>query len=198
MKLKNISGLIVLVLWIATSCDQPKEKINAEKIVKVMSTINTDRTKKEMSPTKEKIDTFFTAYEKMYNDALTSGKVDVYGTADFFADCFIESNPVNVTCGKNDREFKNTIKQGYAFYKSIGTTSIKILNKEIKVLNENHAMVTVHWESTTTKQDNTDVKIKFNVIYLLQIIKEQVRIFAYIAEDEQKAYKEKGIEPYKQ
>ncbi|RZK31674.1 MAG: hypothetical protein EOO61_17755, partial [Hymenobacter sp.] len=65
----------------------------------------------------EKLAHFFDDYEKRFNDAVTSDKVDIDGTANAFADCFVEASPVGIICGKNNKEFKANTQKGYAYYK---------------------------------------------------------------------------------
>ena len=188
----------MFIIPVIFSCNEPKEKIDAEKVVEVMSKVNTDPGQKETSPTKDKLDTFFVAYEKLYNDALQSDKVDVFATADCFANCFVESSPAGVFCGSNDKEFKTKIRQGYRYYRSIGTQSMHITDKKVTVLDAYHTMVKISWRAGVVKKNLEELTIDFKVIYFLVNTDNKFRIFAYIAEDEQKIFKELGLEPYKE
>ncbi|HEY1038059.1 MAG TPA: hypothetical protein VGF30_01565 [Bacteroidia bacterium] len=141
MKGLTYISFLLVISYGTPSCSDEKERIDAEKIVEVMSKVNAPPLKEKKTPEEEKIDSFFTAYEKLYNDALSSEKIDVFTTAECFSACFIEAIPGGVTCGTNDKEFKKRIKQGYAFYKSVGTQSMHIVDKEITVLNKYHIMV---------------------------------------------------------
>jgi len=142
---------------------------------------------------KTEIDHFLNAYANRFNKALKIGISDVEGTADSFAEHFIEANPNGVTCGKNDDNFRLAIPKGYAFYKSIGITSMNILSKEITLLNNHHTMAKVHWQSAFTRKDNSQGEITFEVIYFIQSIKGEHKIFGYITGDEQKGLKEAGL-----
>lgn len=138
------------------------------------------------------IETFFNHYEKRVNDALIGKKIDADEAADCFADCFIESSPLGVICGKNDAEFKKQMLKGYEFYKKIGITSMDILSKEITVLDEYHVMVKIYWRSNYQK-DKTAGKIDFEVTYFLHFKDGNHKIFAFITGDEEKALKEYGL-----
>ena len=96
---------------------------------------------------KRKLETFFEAYQKRFEDALEGKEPDVEGVTGSFAESFIESSPVGVIAGKNDDKFRETIPKGYEYYKSIGTTGMSILSKEITLLDDLHSMVKVHWKS---------------------------------------------------
>ncbi len=149
-----------------------------------------------MDTINQKLEEFFDAYEKRFNDAITTDKVDVDATAHAFADCFVEASPKGIICGKNDEEFKINTKKGYAFYKSVGTQSMKIVKKEINLLNEWHSLVKIYWKTDIIKKDKSEISIEFNVFYLVQILNGQIKIFAYITEDEEKAFKDNQLEPY--
>lgn len=140
----------------------------------------------------KKIEAFFTAYEGRFNDALV-GKIDAEETASAFADCFIEANPFGVNCGKNDNLFLKVIPEGYKFYKSIGAQAMKIVAVTITHLDAHHAMVKAHWRSHYKKKDGHEVWIEFDVIYFVQIVHEQIKIFAYITGDEQGVLHERGL-----
>ena len=135
---------------------------------------------------------FFKYYEDRVNKAL-SGSVDVEGTANAFADFFIEANPFGVQCGKNDEQFRAQIPKGLEYYKSIGTVSMKVEDLTTTRLDEFHAMVSVHWKALYNKKDGNEEIIEFDVIYFLQTINQQLKIFAYITGDEQGVLKERGI-----
>lgn len=138
---------------------------------------------------KDKIQAFFAAYEKRFNDAITGQAADVEGTADAFADYFVESSPAGVIGGKNDEQFRERIPQGFEFYKKIGTESMKIGQLDITEIDEFHAMVKVHWISAY----KGDRKIEFDVFYFLTLLHDTVKVFAYVTGDEQKLLKEYGL-----
>jgi hypothetical protein len=139
---------------------------------------------------------FFAQYSARFNRGLgETPAVDAEGTAAAFTDCFLAANPAGVWCGKNDEQFLAQIPQGFAFYRSIGTQSMTIDGLDITPLDDLHAMVRVHWNSRYIKQDGSEVAIPFDVIYLLQILDGQPKIFAYITGDEMQVLKEHGLLP---
>jgi hypothetical protein len=138
-----------------------------------------------------KINAFFEAYENRFNASLTTGKVDVKGTSESFAKCFIEASPLGVNCGKNNFILRFMIPRGYAFYKKIGTKSMKILSKEITPIDTFHSMVKVRWSSAYIRQsDGSPITIDFDVTYFLQHLKDEMKIFAYVTGDEQKTLRD--------
>jgi hypothetical protein len=146
-----------------------------------------------MEITKQKIERFFSDYATRFNKSLLEpSEIDIDGVAGSFASSFIGANTSGVLCAKNDEEFHAVIPQSYAFYKSIGTKSMKITSIDITTLDEYHFMARVHWDSRYVK-DEDEISIEFDVIYLLQLIDEKPRIFAYITGDEQKVLKEHGL-----
>lgn len=141
----------------------------------------------------QKIDRFFSDYETRFNKTLLDPpEIDIDGVADSFASSFIGANPSGVACGKNDAELRVAFLQGFKFYKSIGTRSMKITSIDITTLDEYHVMAKVHWDSRYAK-DESEIRIEFNVIYFLQLTDEKPRIFAYITGDEQRVLREHGL-----
>lgn len=139
------------------------------------------------------IDLFFHAYELRFNKALAGDKVDVTEVASAFAASFIEASPLGVVCGNNDEAFRQSIPADYEFYKKIGTTSVLIASKEITKLDEHHLMVKVYWKASYKKKNGHTDQIPFHVIYFLQQLGRDLKIFAYITGNEQKVMKEHGL-----
>jgi hypothetical protein len=123
----------------------------------------------------------------------TPPSVNVEATAAAFADCVLAANPVGVNCGRNDEEFRKQIPKGFEFYRSIGTKSMTIKSLTTTSLDDYHSMIKVHWEAFYWKLDGHEDLIDFDVIYLVQMIDETPKIFAYITGDEQKVLRERGL-----
>lgn len=141
-----------------------------------------------------KLTQFFGNYEARTNRALADPpEVDVEATAGAFAECFIEANPNGVVCGKNDEHFRESIPKGLEFYRSIGTKSMKIVSLTPTALDGGHAMAKVHWRAEYEKKEGEERGIDFAVLYLLQMVGKEPKIFGYITGDEQKAYEEMGL-----
>lgn len=139
-----------------------------------------------------KLDDFFRAYEKRFNDFLSGKELDLEGTVNSFATFFVEASPAGVRGGANDNNFRPAVEKGYAFYKSIGTRSMTITGSDITLLDDFHAMARIHWRSVNVK-DNSEIVIDFEVIYFVQTIHSVSKIFAYITGDEQKVLREREL-----
>jgi hypothetical protein len=136
---------------------------------------------------------FFSLYEQRINEALMNPpKIDIDATVGAFAEVFIESSPAGVITGKNDEEFRQMIPKGHEFYRSIGTTSMKISSLDVTRLDEFHWMSRVHWDSRYMKE-SVETRIEFDVIYFLRMQDLEPKIFAYITGDEQKVLKDHGL-----
>lgn len=144
-----------------------------------------------MSKRKKNIEEFFSAYEAQFNNALSDARVTSEQMGQFFEDCFVESTPQGVVSGKNDDQFVEKVQAGFEFYKSIGAKSMTIVSKDISLLDDLHALVKVYWRYTYTK-DERESAIDFTNFYFVTT-RDQVKIFGYIAGDEQKALAEKGL-----
>lgn len=140
----------------------------------------------------KRIESFFAAYQQRFEQSL-EGKQDVEGQANAFAKFFVEASPAGVNGGANDDKFRKMIPQGMAFYKKIGTTAMKVSSIKTTRLDELHYMARVHWQSFYNNKDGDEVIIEFDVIYLLQDLNKELKIFAYITGDEQGILREHGL-----
>lgn len=143
--------------------------------------------------TEKQIDNFFNHYAEVFNSALKTDAPDIKRTAALFSTCFVAANPAGVNCGQNNETFLDAMQKGYAFYKTIGITSMDIVSKKITILDDFHTMTKVGWKSYFTKKDGQKGNIEFENIYFTQTINEQHKVFAYITGDEQSALKEAGL-----
>jgi hypothetical protein len=144
-----------------------------------------------MSKRKKNIEEFFSAYEAHFNNSLSGEHVTSEEMSQFFEQCFVESSPAGVICGKNDDQFIEKIRSGFDFYKSIGSKSMSIVSKDITVLDELHALAKIYWRYSYVK-DEREGTIDFTNYYFVTT-RDQVKIFGYIAGDEQKALADKGL-----
>jgi hypothetical protein len=146
-----------------------------------------------METVKQKIKAFFQRYEERFTNAL-AGDDDVEGTTRAFASDFIEASPAGVIAGKNDASFRAAIPEGNERYRKLGTRSMKITNLKIDELDPLHYLVSVAWQTKVARKDKSEVSIEFEVLYLLQYLNHELKIFAYITGDEAKAYKDAGVQ----
>ena len=149
-----------------------------------------------MENMEQKLRAFFDEYSTRTNRALADPpQVDVEATTSAFADCFIEASPLGVNCGKNDEDFRQAIPKGLEFYRSIGTKAMNIASLKVTPLDDYHWQVNIHWVADYRRQDNSEETIEFDVIYMVQVITDQPKIFAYITGDEEKTLRDRGLIP---
>jgi hypothetical protein len=146
-----------------------------------------------MSKRKKQVEEFFANYESLFNNSLSNSDFKGEGIAQSFEDFFIESSPQGVTCLKNDSRFLDNIRSAFDFYRNIGSKGMSIVSKEITVLDDLHAMAKIYWRYSYTKGDKEGT-IDFTNFYFVTM-RDQVKIFSFIAGDEQKALAEKGLMP---
>lgn len=138
---------------------------------------------------------FFEAYAKRSNDALQDPPLeDVDGTVASFAPYLVESSPQGVMGGANNDEFRKLIGQGFAKYREIGGTAMRVTGVEVTELDAANAMATVDWEfDYHRKTDGKTGTIGFTNRYFLNLAGDAPRIFAYITPDEQQAMQDHGL-----
>lgn len=157
-------------------------------------TVEAKTVNKVAESAKKKIITdFFSSYELSFNRGIAEGAASVKDMiSNSFTDCFIESIPSGVMCVKNDNEFMQMVSKGFLFYQGIGSKSMQILSTDITDLDDIHAMAKVKWRYTALKNNN-EVVIDFENTYFLRIDNGSARVFGYVAGDEQKVLKERGL-----
>lgn len=149
---------------------------------------------RKMRPETKEIEEFFREYEGMFNRGIADPpEIDVETQAGFYATEIIAANPHGVAGGKNDESFRAVIPQGYAFYRSIGTKEMKVKGIEITPIDGLHILAKVHWDSRYERISGEEVRIEFEVTYLLQKTGDRLKIFGYITGDEQDVLKEHGL-----
>lgn len=136
---------------------------------------------------------FFHAYAQAYERSL-GDQVDVTGIRAFFAESFVSAN-VNgqVMAGANDDAFAAQLVKGYAFYKAIGTRSMKVERVEAQPLYEGHDRVRVFFVAGYRKRDGAELSIPFDGLYLLQRRQDGPKIFGFISGDETALYQQHGL-----
>jgi len=136
---------------------------------------------------------FFLEYAKTYERSLGES-VDAGAIRGFFAEAFISASiGGQVAAGANDEAFEEMLKNGYGFYKAIGTTSMRVDRVETEALCENHDRVRVFYCAGYRKRDGAELWIPFDVLYLLQRRSAGPKIFGFIAGDEMAAFKQHGL-----
>lgn len=136
---------------------------------------------------------FFASYVDAYNRSL-GDTVDTDGIRAHFADCFVGSGPAGANCGQNDDSFADALRQGYAFYKSIGTKRMSVRGLTVTEIEPSHALVRVDYHAEYEK-NGQPLGIDLDVSYLLQTVEGKTTIFAFIAGDEMGLYRDLGLVP---
>lgn len=70
---------------------------------------------------------------------------------------------------------------------------MKIGRLTTSTLDDFHILANVLWNTYYETKDGRQVTVDFSEIYLLQLIDDLPKIFAYIAGDQEKLLKDKGI-----
>jgi hypothetical protein len=136
---------------------------------------------------------FFERYAERFNRSLAGEKVQAKEVAESFADHFVEASPAGVNGGKNGLLFRMMIPRGFAHYRKIGTTHMKVAALSLEPIDARHALAKVHWDSRYRKKDGSNDRIEFDVTYLLHFEEGEPKIFAYITGDEERILEEHGL-----
>lgn len=136
---------------------------------------------------------FFHRYADAYQRSL-GDSVDTAAIRSFFAESFLAASVMGgVRTGDNDETFEQALKQGYAFYRAIGTRGMAVDRVEVEPLYDRHDRVRVFYIAQYERPDGASITIPFDVLYLLQRREDGPKIFAFIAGDEMALYREHGL-----
>jgi len=138
--------------------------------------------------------TFFDEYAALFNDAL-GGSPDLEAIAAQYTDAFMGAGPDGVMPGQNDAAFVEMLGQVYERYVALGTKHMAVRDVAVTPIDAQHAMARVDYRASYVRpSDNEPIEIDFDVTYILQK-QDRWRVFAFIAGDEQAAYREYGLMP---
>jgi hypothetical protein len=136
--------------------------------------------------------TLFERYESLFNEAL-GGNVDMDEVASLYASEFIGAAPAGVMTGKNDKQFKQVMTQGYARYRAIGTKEMRMRYVRLSPIDAHHCVAHVAWTATYARKDQPDAPIDFDVHYFIQRLNGEPKVFGWVSGDEQALLREHGI-----
>lgn len=134
----------------------------------------------------------FGRYERAFRRALED-EADMNEVAGFYATEFIAASPAGVAAGRNDEQLTSAMLQGYAYYRSIGTTDMRIRSVRIAPIDAHHCLAHVAWTATYARADLPETKIDFDVHYLMQKLAGEPTIFGWVTGDEQAVLRQRGI-----
>jgi hypothetical protein len=134
----------------------------------------------------------FERYERVFKEAL-DGDLDMDKVASLYASRFISATPAGVMTGKNDKQLKQVMAQGYARYRAIGTKEMRIRDLRLSPLDEHHCVAQVAWTAIYARKDQPDVAIDFDVHYFVQTLGGVSKVFGWVSGDEQVLLRKHGI-----
>jgi Domain of unknown function (DUF4440) len=134
----------------------------------------------------------FERYERLFNKSL-DGHADMDEVASLYATDFIAATPAGVMAGKNDDQLKQSMVQGYARYRSIGTKRMHIRDVRVSPLDEHHCVAHVAWTATYARKDEGVIAIDFDVHYFVQKLEGEAKVFGWVSGDEQALLRKHGI-----
>jgi hypothetical protein len=142
--------------------------------------------------TEVSVKALFDRYERVFNQAL-GGDIDMDEVAALYASEFIAASPAGVMSGKNDKQLKQVMAEGYERYRAIGTKEMRIREVRVSPIDDHHCLAHVAWRATYARQDQPDVAIDFDVHYLVQELDGEPKVFGWVSGDEQALLHKCGI-----
>ena|SRR5688572_3239047 len=138
------------------------------------------------------VNELFEKYQEYFRKALKS-KINMEQVASSYASAFIAASPAGVSVGQNDEQLKQTMQQGFEYYRHIGTKDMHLRNVRVAPIDEHHCLAHVAWTATYDRGNDPDVSIDFEVHYFVQQLKGEPKIFGWVSGDEQAVLKQHGV-----
>ena len=141
------------------------------------------------------VEAFFKDYARRSDEALQDPPLeDVDGVVGAFAPFFVEASPKGVMGGANDANFRKMIPRGFARYRAVGGTGMRITGVEVTDLDDFNAMARIDWAFDYKRpSDGRKGSVTFQNLYFLNFAGDDPSVFAYITPDEEKAMKDHGL-----
>ncbi|AZO29934.1 nuclear transport factor 2 family protein [Mesorhizobium sp. M1B.F.Ca.ET.045.04.1.1] len=137
-------------------------------------------------------ETFFKTYEKVYNDAI-AGNVNLNDVAGNYSTGFVSVTPAGVMVGENGQQLKDIMKKGFEAYRAMGSKKMTCKEVSVTPIDQDHCVAKVQWSGEYERKDKSPVTIDFEVDYLLERRDGSLKVFGWIAGDEQAEFKKHGL-----
>ena len=141
---------------------------------------------------KADVQKFFKTYEKIYNDAI-AGKADLDDVGDMYSTGFVSVTPAAVVVGENGQQLKDIMKKGFEAYRAIGTRRMTFVDVSVMPINQDHCVAEVNWSGDYERKDGSPVTIDFAINYLVEQRDGDLKVFGWIAGDEQAEFRKHGL-----
>lgn len=135
---------------------------------------------------------FFKAYEKVYNDAV-AGNFDMDDFGAMYSSGFVSVTPAGVMVGENGQQLKDIMKKGFEAYRAMGSKRMTCKDVSVTSIDQDHCVAKVEWSGAYERKDKSAVTIDFAVDYLVERRDGSLKVFGWIAGDEQAEFKKHGL-----
>jgi hypothetical protein len=135
---------------------------------------------------------FFKTYEKIYNDAI-AGHADLDDVGDMYSTGFVSVTPAAVMVGENGQQLKDIMKKGFDAYRAIGSRRMTCVDVSVMPIDQDHCVAEVNWSGDYERKDGSPVTIDFAINYLVEQRDGDLKVFGWIAGDEQAEFRKHGL-----
>lgn len=137
---------------------------------------------------------FFEEYEANLNSAILGDAPGAAHAALAFGETFVDANEAGVECRRNDDSFVATIIASCDAYRRNGIRALRLEGIDSTPIDQDYVMARVHWIGEYRHGGDTDLRVPFDVVYLVHIVG-PMKIYGRMAGDEQRAMRRHGLDP---
>ncbi|TPJ47174.1 nuclear transport factor 2 family protein [Mesorhizobium sp. B2-7-1] len=141
---------------------------------------------------KADVQKFFKAYEKVYNDAI-DGNANLDDFENMYSTGFVSVTSAGVMAGENGQQFKDMMEKGFEAYRAMGSRTMTCKDVSMTPIDQDHCVAKVQWSGQYEPKGKGLVTIDFEVDYLVERRDGRLKVFGWIAGDEQAEFKKNGL-----
>ncbi|TIN27180.1 MAG: nuclear transport factor 2 family protein, partial [Mesorhizobium sp.] len=106
---------------------------------------------------------------------------------------FVSVTPAAVMVGENGQQLKDIMKKGFEAYRAIGSKRMTCVDVSVMPIDQDHCVAEVNWSGDYERKDGSPVAIEFAINYLVEQRDGDLKVFGWIAGDEQAEFRKHGL-----
>ncbi|WP_322414253.1 hypothetical protein [Mesorhizobium huakuii] len=95
--------------------------------------------------------------------------------------------------GENGQQLKDIMKKGFEAYRAIGSKKMTCTGVSVTSIDQDHCVAEVKWSGDYERKDGKPVIIDFAINYMVEKRDGDLKVFGWIAGDEQAEFRKHGL-----
>ncbi|WP_246505816.1 hypothetical protein [Mesorhizobium silamurunense] len=95
--------------------------------------------------------------------------------------------------GENGQQLRDMMKKGFDSYRAMGSKTMTCADVSVTPIDQDHCVAKVQWSGEYERKNKERLTIDFEVDYLVERRDGRLKVFGWIAGDEQAEFKRHGL-----